>query len=85
MKQDWDEFWESKNKGLLSRFLSLYRIQIIGKAVNYYINKYFKPEGLYIECGSGTSETTLQTIKGKRTFIALDYSTLVLQYSCMNH
>ena len=81
MKQDWDDFWERKNKGLLSRFLGFYRIQIIGRAINYYINTYFKPEGIFVECGSGTSETTLKTIKKKRTFIAIDYSTSVLEYT----
>ena len=84
MKQDWDDFWERKNKGLLSRFLGFYRIQIIGRAINYYINTYFKPEGIFVECGSGTSETTLKTIKKKRTFIAIDYSTSVLEYTRLN-
>ena len=84
MKKDWDEFWDRKNKGLLSRFLTFYRIQIIGRSVNYYINKFFIQEGIFFECGSGTSETTLKTYKKRRTFVAHDYSASVLEYTRFN-
>jgi len=86
MKQDWDDFWgglESK-KGLLSRFLSFYRINIIAGSVNYYINKYFDDNGFYVECGAGTSETTLKTKKCNRHFFAVDYSFLVLKKTVLN-
>ena len=86
MKQDWDSFWSTLDgeRNLLSKFLSFYRTQIIARAVNYHVNKLFKPVGIFIECGAGTSETTLKTRKANRTFIALDYSELILRKTITN-
>lgn len=81
MKENWDVFWD-KSKGerrIFGKFLSFYRREIIGRAVNYYINRYFDERGIYVECGSGSSETTLRTDKKKREFIALDYSDSALK------
>lgn len=86
MKQEWDRFWSNLEgeRSLFRKFLSLYRIQIIARAVNYHINRYFKEEGVFIECGAGTSETTLRTKKKAREFIALDYSRLILRKTIAN-
>jgi ubiquinone/menaquinone biosynthesis C-methylase UbiE len=86
MKQDWDSFWSTLDgeRNILSKFLSFYRIQIIARAVNYYIEKLFKAEGIFIECGAGTSETTLKTRKINRNFVALDYSELILRKTITN-
>jgi ubiquinone/menaquinone biosynthesis C-methylase UbiE len=86
MKQDWDKFWITLDaeKNFLGKFLSFYRIQIIARGIDYYINKWFKSEGIYIECGAGTSETTLKTRKGNRTFFALDYSEFILRKAATN-
>ena len=86
MKQEWDEFWSTKGKrkGLFSRFLSFYRIQIVARSVNYNLNKFFAPEGVFVECGAGTSETTSKTNKNGRKFIALDYSALILRRTKAN-
>ena len=80
MKQDWDRFWEKleTNKGLFSRFLSFYRIFIVGRSLDYYINRFFPEHGVFVECGAGTSETTLKTQKLFRKFVALDFSPFVL-------
>jgi len=86
VSKDWDNFWSALDgeRNLLSKFLSFYRTQIIAGAVNYHINKLFKPEGIFIECGAGTSETTLKTRKANRTFIALDYSEFILRKAVTN-
>ena len=86
MKQDWDEFWGELEgeENLFRKFLSFYRIQIIARAVNYYINKYFEPEGVFVECGAGKSETTMKTRKLNRKFVALDFSGSVLKMAITN-
>lgn len=86
MREDWDSFWGrlESQKGFYSRFLSLYRIQIVARALNYYINRYFPPSGIFVECGAGTSETTLRTEKKDRKFIALDFSHFILKKSMAN-
>jgi ubiquinone/menaquinone biosynthesis C-methylase UbiE len=86
MKEDWDKFWIGLDgkRNFLSKFLRFYRIQIIAKGVDYYINKWFKSEGVFIECGAGTSETTLKTEKKNRILFALDYSEFVLRKTVIN-
>ena len=86
MHQDWDKFWHAAkdDENLLGRFLSFYRSQVIARAVNYYINKFFEPDGVFIECGAGTSETTLKTKKEQRKFVALDYSEFILKKTITN-
>lgn len=85
-KQDWDHFWNKldRRRSYLSKFLRFYRVQIIARAVNYYINKYLEPDGIFVECGAGASETTLRTIKANRTFVALDYSEFILRKAIVN-
>jgi len=86
--KNWDAFWSSldsnNNKSLLDQFLSFYRIQIIARAVGYYLDQFFQEEGFFVECGSGTSETTLRTIKRGRQFIAIDNSSIVLKHTTHN-
>lgn len=86
MRQDWENFWgkAESEKDLLSKLQGFYRTRIISRAVNYYINKYFNDEGVFVECGAGTSETTLKTKKGNRKFIAVDNSAIVLKKTAVN-
>jgi ubiquinone/menaquinone biosynthesis C-methylase UbiE len=86
MQQEWDRFWSrvETEKNLLSKLQSFYRTRVISMAVNFYINRYFRSEGVFIECGAGTSETTIRTKKGNRKFIALDYSALILKKTAAN-
>ena len=86
MQQDWDIFWSTlEKKGHpYSKVLSFYRTQIIARAVNHYINKYFDPKGIFVECGAGKSETTAKTRKESRTLVALDYSAYVLRKTTSN-
>jgi len=72
----WDAHWKSlsKEKKRFSNFLSFYRKYIISNLVAHYLNKYFPKNGVFIECGSGTSQTSSKINKEKRTFLALDYS-----------
>lgn len=86
MKQDWERFWSTldEERSYLGKLMSFYRTQIVAKAVNFHINKWFKPQGIFVECGAGTSETTLRTRKANRTFVALDYSSLILEKTINN-
>jgi ubiquinone/menaquinone biosynthesis C-methylase UbiE len=84
--QVWDNHWKILNKknSLLNFLQTFYRKQIIARAVNYYINRFFQKTGTFVECGSGTSQTTLKTVKYDRKFIALDYSKQILEITIKN-
>ena len=86
MTRDWDQFWirTASGNSLFGRFAGFYRQRIIAPAVGYYLNRYFPPSGLFVECGSGTSQTTARTLKGQRKFIALDTSRHILTVTRFN-
>lgn len=79
-KKVWDAHWRklNKNKTLFSKFVEFYRKYIIANAVAFYLDKHFSDKGLFVECGSGTSQTSIMIPKRDRTFIALDISEIAL-------
>ncbi|MFA5175691.1 MAG: class I SAM-dependent methyltransferase [Candidatus Nanoarchaeia archaeon] len=81
MKEEWDNHWNSVNKktNIFGKILEFYRKFIIAKAVRYYFEKYFPEKGIFVEMGSGTSQTSSKIIKHNRTLIALDISKPALE------
>lgn len=75
-KEIWDKHWHKINKKSIffGRFLEAYRKFLIANAVQYYFEKYFPKQGIFVEMGSGTSQTSCKIIKHKRILIALDIS-----------
>jgi SAM-dependent methyltransferase len=78
----WTEHWSSSRQESLSqRFFSFYRKAIFARAVAYFVDHYLAPEGVLVEAGSGTSETSMRVDKrrGARTLVALDLIRPVLE------
>jgi SAM-dependent methyltransferase len=72
---DWTDHWSDDNQSTIAqRFFSLYRQMIFSRTVRHFIDKYFPSTGLFLEAGSGTSETSMRINKhnGARKLIALD-------------
>lgn len=70
----WETHWKGLNQSTFGRICSFYRINIIANAVAHYLDKYFPYEGVFVECGSGTSQTTIKLNKRNRRIVALDIS-----------
>src|ERR1044072_8270555 len=71
---DWTKHWSDSNQHSASqRFFSFYRKAVFARAVAYFIDRYLPGEGLLVEAGSGTSETSMLIDKrgGARTLMAL--------------
>ena len=80
--QDWSKHWSGENQNTLSqRFFSFYRKAVFAKAVAWFLGRYFPAEGLFVEAGSGTSETSMLVNKhgGRCTLVALDLIPAVLE------
>jgi SAM-dependent methyltransferase len=78
---DWSRHWSSSNQESLSqRFFSYYRKAIFARGVQYFFARYFPESGLFVEAGSGTSETSSRIDKhgGARQLVALDIIPSVL-------
>jgi ubiquinone/menaquinone biosynthesis C-methylase UbiE len=82
-RQAWSEHWaEDKQQSVSQRFFSFYRKAVFARAVRYYVNRYFPKEGILIEAGSGTAETSMRIDKcgGKRKLVATDIVQPVLKH-----
>jgi len=73
-KKVWEKHWEKLKceSSLFGRFCELYRKLIISHAVAYYLDKYFPKKGLFIEAGSGTSQTLSRLKKEGRMLFSVD-------------
>jgi ubiquinone/menaquinone biosynthesis C-methylase UbiE len=79
-KEIWNRHWHnlSKKRSFFGKFLEFYRKYIISNSVSHYLDKYFLKEGIFVECGSGTSQASVKVSKFNRNLIALDISSVVL-------
>lgn len=81
---DWTKHWSSSNQNSLAqRFFSFYRKAVFARTVSYFIDHYFPDNGIFIEAGSGTSETSMRINKlsGNRLLIAVDIILPVLEHT----
>ena len=81
MKKEWDGQWERLDNSLFGRICTLYRKWFISPNVKYITNKYFPKKGIFVECGSGTSESSFRVKKYSRLLIPLDVSYDILKCS----
>ena len=83
-KNTWDEHWSQLENSFFNKVLKSVRYNIIANEVACTLNKNFPPEGIFVDCGSGTSQTAIKIIKKNRKFIALDISYPILKYAQKN-
>jgi len=77
----WSQHWSGdRQQQLVQRFFSMYRKVVFARAVRAFINRYFDETGIFVEAGSGTSETSVRINKngGERTLVAADVVPTVL-------
>ena len=78
----WSKHWaQDKQQSASQRFFSVYRKAIFARTVAYFLNRYLPTSGVFVEAGSGTSETSMRVRKngGARTLVALDLIQPVLE------
>jgi SAM-dependent methyltransferase len=71
----WSQHWSEENQRSTSqRFFSFYRKAVFSRTVRFFIDRYFPSSGVFVEAGSGTSETSLRIDKhgGTRLLVAID-------------
>jgi len=83
-KKTWDEHWSQLENSFFDKLLMSVRYNVIASEVSHTLNKYFPSEGIFVDCGSGTSQTAVKIIKKDRKFIALDISYPILKYAKKN-
>lgn len=85
-KETWDRHWTEKatEGSLWEKAANVYRRWFIRREVKHYVEKHFSPSGIFVECGSGTSETSVTIAKQDRLIIALDFSRFPLHRAQKN-
>jgi SAM-dependent methyltransferase len=78
----WTEHWSGdRQQSVSQRFFSFYRKAVFARAVAHFVDRYLARQGLLVEAGSGTSETSMLIAKGDgaRTLAAVDLIRPVLE------
>lgn len=74
-KKSWDGYWESHFSSKSSQKLIYFiRTRLIARSVRNFIDRYFKDSGIFMEMGSGSSQTSVLVNKMSRKFYALDFA-----------
>src|SRR5688572_1962446 len=73
--RDWTDHWSNENQYSFSqRFFSAYRRAVFARTVQWHVDRFFPEGGVFVEAGSGTSETSERIDKrgGSRRLVAVD-------------
>ena len=74
-RNSWKEYWISHFKGKKGqKLIYLLRTKLIARSVRYFINLYFKDSGIFVEMGSGSSQTSVLIRKKSRLLYCLDFA-----------
>lgn len=71
----WSEHWsDARQKSIAQRFFSFYRKAVFSRTVRYFTGRFFPTDGMFVEAGSGTAETSMRIDKcgGGRRLVATD-------------
>ena len=83
-KNSWESHWDNTGKtGFMAKFTEWMRFNMLANSVRDSLNKYCQMDGLYIEAGCGTSQTSDKINKDGKFIIALDFAKNTL-YNAMN-
>ncbi len=76
----WDRHWSSLSgdRSLFGRVSSLVREWILSRAVRSYADEHFPENGVFVEAGCGSAESSVRLGGGRRTLVALDISRVAL-------
>jgi SAM-dependent methyltransferase len=79
----WDLHWHSLGNGSSRSFFGLassaVRRFIFQPAVQFFLDKYFPPDGVFVETGCGTGESSVKVPRRNRQFVGIDFSPIALE------
>ncbi|MEO8055927.1 MAG: class I SAM-dependent methyltransferase [Acidobacteriota bacterium] len=77
----WDRHWAalSEEASLFGRVASLVRTSLLSRAVRAFADEHFPKEGVFVEAGCGTAESSSRIDPAGRTLVAMDISRLAVR------
>ncbi|MFH1210739.1 MAG: class I SAM-dependent methyltransferase [archaeon] len=76
---NWNAHWNTLNKSFLNRVFVFFRTNVIANDVAHSLNRHFPREGVFLDSGSGTSQTSIRIPKHNRKLVAMDISDIIFQ------
>ena len=73
-EQEWEKYWLTHEKSLFGKVSSFYRKNILSHYVKKVLDLYFLQSGYYVDCGSGSSESSMRLNASEKNYIAFDVS-----------
>lgn len=71
----WNSFWSSgSGTSLFGRMVSFLRPLMIAPAVKWYTSRFFSSEGIFLECGCGSGQSSSRVSRRDRRLVAIDFS-----------
>jgi SAM-dependent methyltransferase len=77
----WDDHWAalSGRRSLFGRVASLVRTSLLSRAVRAFADEHFPRDGVFVEAGCGTAESSSRIDPAGRTLVAMDISRLAVR------
>jgi ubiquinone/menaquinone biosynthesis C-methylase UbiE len=79
---EWDKYWVGHEKSLFGEGSRIYRKYILSFYVKKILGLYFKREGFFVDCGSGSSESSMRLTSFNKRYIAFDISKYAVRKAC---
>jgi SAM-dependent methyltransferase len=77
----WDDHWAalSGRRSLFGRLTSFVRTSLLSRAVRAFADEHFSEDGVFVEAGCGTAESSSRIDPAGRTLVAMDISRLAVR------
>ena len=77
----WDDHWAalSGSRSIFGRIASLVRTGLLSRAVRAFTDEHFPGDGVFVEAGCGTAESSSRIDPAGRTLVAMDISRLAVR------
>lgn len=77
----WDDHWAalSGRRSLFGRLASFVRTSLLSRAVRAFADEHFSEDGVFVEAGCGTAESSSRIDPAGRTLVAMDISRLAVR------
>ncbi len=73
-EQEWEKYWVSHEKSLFGKASRFYRKYILSHYVKRILDLHFTVDGFFLDCGSGSSESSMRLQAADKKYLALDTS-----------
>jgi len=79
LEETWQAYFMREHVTLFQRLLMLHRRVFVSRAMRYWFNRTFASQGVFVEAGAGTSESSGRIDRRERMLIAVDICAFVLE------